>query len=76
MTKQEILTHIDHTQLKAFCTWEDIKKLCDEAIKYNTASVCIPPSYIERIKETYGDNLYLYCNRISSRLQYHRNKGI
>ena len=52
MTKQEILTHIDHTQLKAFCTWEDIKKLCDEAIKYNTASVCIPPSYIERIKET------------------------
>ena len=32
MTKQEILTHIDHTQLKAFCTWENIKKLCDEAI--------------------------------------------
>ena len=53
MTKQEILRHIDHTQLKAFCTWEDIKKLCDEAIEYNTASVCIPPSYIERIKETY-----------------------
>ena len=35
MTKQEILRHIDHTQLKAFCTWEDIKKLCDEAIKYD-----------------------------------------
>ena len=34
MTKQEILRHIDHTQLKAFCTWEDIKKLCDEAIEY------------------------------------------
>lgn len=38
MTNQEILSHIDHTQLKAFCTWEDIKKLCEEAIEYGTAS--------------------------------------
>ena len=69
MTKQEILTHIDHTQLKAFCTWEDIKKLCDEAIKYNTASVCIPPSYIERIKETYGDKINI-CTVIGFPLGY------
>ena len=59
MTKQEILSRIDHTQLKAFCTWEDIKKLCDEAIEYKTASVCIPPSYIERIHKTYGDKINL-----------------
>ena len=69
MTKQEILTHIDHTQLKAFCTLEDIKKLCDEAIKYNTASVCIPPSYIERIKETYGDKINI-CTVIGFPLGY------
>lgn len=57
MTNQEILSHIDHTQLKPYATWADIKKLCDEAIAYKTASVCIPPSYIERIKETYGDKI-------------------
>lgn len=69
MTNQEILNHIDHTQLKAFCTWEDIKKLCEEAIKYETASVCIPPSYIERIKETYGDKINI-CTVIGFPLGY------
>ena len=37
MTNQEILKHIDHTQLKAFATWQDIQKLCDEAAQYHTA---------------------------------------
>ena len=46
MTSQEMLSHIDHTQLKAFATWEDIKKICDQGMKYKTASVCIPPCYI------------------------------
>ena len=69
MTKQEILSHIDHTQLKAFCTWEDIKKLCDEAIEYKTASVCIPPSYIERIHKTYGDKINI-CTVIGFPLGY------
>ena len=46
MTDQKILSHIDHTQLKPFAKWEDIEKLCDEAVKYKTASVCIPPTYI------------------------------
>lgn len=57
MTKQEILAHIDHTQLKPFCTWEDIRTLCEEALEYQTASVCVPPSYIDRIKSTYGDKI-------------------
>ena len=57
MTKQEILSHIDHTNLKQTATWEDIKKLCDEAIEYKTASICIPPTYIERVRETYGDKI-------------------
>ena len=57
MDKSEILKHVDHTALKAFTTWEDIKKLCDEAIEFNTASVCVPPSYIKRIHDTYNDKI-------------------
>ncbi len=57
MTKEDILSHIDHPLLKPFATWEDIQKLCDEAIEYHTASVCIPPSYIERIHQKYGDKI-------------------
>ena len=69
MTKQEILAHIDHTQLKAFATWEDIKKLCDEAIEHQTASVCIPPAYIQKIQETYGDKINI-CTVIGFPLGY------
>ena len=39
MDQKEILKHVDHTQLRAFATWEDIQKLCEEAIEYETASV-------------------------------------
>ena len=53
MTNEEMLSHVDHTQLKAFATWEDIVKLCDEAVKYNCASVCIPPCYIARVHAAY-----------------------
>ncbi|MBQ8304609.1 MAG: deoxyribose-phosphate aldolase [Blautia sp.] len=53
MTTQEILSHIDHTQLKAFAAWEDIEKLCREALSLHTASVCIPPAYIGRIRENF-----------------------
>lgn len=55
MDKKEILSHIDHTQLKAFATWEDIVKLCDEAVEYRTASVCIPPAYVGRVHEAYPE---------------------
>jgi len=57
MTDKEILSHIDHTQLKPFATWEDIEKLCDEAVQYQTASVCIPPAYIKRVHDKYGDKI-------------------
>lgn len=53
MEDKEILSHIDHTQLKAFATWEDIQKLCEEAVRFGTASVCIPPSYIGRVHQAY-----------------------
>jgi len=71
MTIQEMLSHVDHTQLKAFATWEDIKKLCEEAIQFKTASVCIPSCYVKRVKETFGNKINIctvvgfplgYCN--------------
>lgn len=55
MTYGEMLHLVDHTLLKAFAPWEDIKKLCDEAAAYETASVCVPPCYIKRIRENYPE---------------------
>lgn len=48
-----ILNHIDHTLLKATASWTEIQALCEEALKYHTASVCIPASYIKRTADTY-----------------------
>lgn len=53
MEKQEIYSHVDHTQLKAVSTWQDIRKLCEEALAHHTASVCIPPSYVARAHERF-----------------------
>lgn len=53
MDTREILSHIDHTVLKAVTTEKDIDALCEEALKYGTASVCIPPSYVKYAKEKY-----------------------
>jgi len=47
----ELNSYIDHTNLKAYTTLKDIKKLCDEAIKYHFASVCVNPTYVESAKE-------------------------
>lgn len=57
MDKQDVLCRVDHTLLKAFANWEDIKSLCNEAIANKTASVCIPPCYTARVKQTYGDQI-------------------
>ena len=51
MTINEILKRCDHTLLAQTATSEDIKRLCDEGIKYRTASVCIPPCYVRFAKE-------------------------
>ena len=48
MTNEKILASCDHTLLKQQSTWQEIRALCDEAMKYHTASVCIPPCYLER----------------------------
>ena len=57
MELKEILTHVDHTLLKQESTWEQIKAICDDGIKFNTASVCIPPSYVKECAEYCGDKL-------------------
>lgn len=57
MDIKEILKRVDHTLLNQVCTFEEIKKLCDEGIEYNVASVCIPPSYVKRAKEYVKENL-------------------
>ncbi len=57
MEKQEILKRLDHTLLKQTATWEQIKKICDEGMEYQTASVCIPPCFVKRAKEYVGDKV-------------------
>ncbi len=57
MTQQEILSKVDHTLLKQTATWEQIKKICDDGMQYEVASVCIPPSFVKRAKEYVGDRL-------------------
>lgn len=51
MEVKEILKHVDHTLLTQTATWEEIKQICEDAIAYGTASVCIPPSYVKQAAE-------------------------
>ena len=51
MDIKEILKHVDHTLLLQGSTWEEIKQICDDAMKYETASVCIAPSYVKEAAE-------------------------
>ena len=69
MSNEEMLRHVDHTQLKPFATWEDIEKLCEEAIAYHTASVCVPPAYIRRIHDRFGEQINI-CTVVGFPLGY------
>ena len=69
MTASEMLSKVDHTQLKAFATWEDIVKLCEEAMEFHTASVCIPPAYVKRVHDKYGDKINI-CTVVGFPLGY------
>ena len=57
MDIKEILKHVDHTLLLQGSTWEEIKQICDDAMKYETASVCIPPCYVRQAAEYMGDRM-------------------
>ena len=73
MTNKEMLAHVDHTLLKPFATWEQIEKLCNEALKAHTASVCIPPCYVGKVHERFQDlNI---CTVIGFPLGYETTEG-
>lgn len=57
MEVKEILKHVDHTLLTQTATWEEIRQICDDAMEYGTASVCIPPSYVKQAKEYMQDKM-------------------
>ena len=57
MDIKRILAAVDHTLLTQGATWEEIRGVCDDGLKYHTASVCIPPSYVRQAKDYVGDAL-------------------
>ena len=59
MKRNEILKTVDHTLLAQTAVWDEIRVICDDAIAYGTASVCIPPSFIKKAKEYVGDKMKL-----------------
>ena len=69
MTDQEIFSRIDHTLLKAAASWQEITTLCDEAVCYKTASVCISPSYVKPVYTKYGKDVVI-CTVVGFPLGY------
>ena len=65
-----ILSHVDHTLLKPEATWDQIKTLCDEAMEFNCATVCIPPAYVKRAVDYVQGNLKI-CTVIGFPNGYH-----
>ncbi len=57
MNINEILSKVDHTLLSQSATWSEIKAICDDGIKYQTASVCIPASFVKQAKEYVGEKI-------------------
>ncbi len=57
MTRDEILRTVDHTLLDPCATWDEIRQICDDALTYGTASVCIPAAYVKKAKEYVGDKM-------------------
>ncbi len=57
MKTKDILSRCDHTLLAQGATWEQIREICDDGIRYGTASVCIPPSYVKQAKQYVGERV-------------------
>jgi deoxyribose-phosphate aldolase len=69
VTNQEIFSRIDHTLLKAAASWQEITTLCNEAVCYKTAAICIPPCYVKPVYAEYGKDLVI-CTVIGFPLGY------
>ncbi len=70
MDRKEILSKVDHTLLAQTATWEEIRQICDDAVSYGTASVCIPPSYVKQAKD-YLEGKVKICTVIGFPNGYH-----
>lgn len=57
MEKKEIFSKVDHTLLTQTATWEEIRQICDDAVAFGTASVCIPPSFVKQAHEYLGEKM-------------------
>jgi len=64
MKMKHILSKVDHTLLAQGAVWEEIKTLCDDAVKYGTASVCVAPSFVKRCAEYLDGKNVLVCTVI------------
>lgn len=69
MDKKTVFAHVDHTLLKPTATWAQIQALCDEAIAYGMATVCVPACYVKPIADAYGDKLKV-CTVVGFPLGY------
>lgn len=69
MDNKTILSHVDHTLLKPTASWEEIIQLCEAGVRHRTASVCIPPAYVARVKEMFDHQLTI-CTVIGFPLGY------
>lgn len=73
MEIKEILSYVDHTLLLQTATWDEIKAICDDGIRYGCASVCIPPSYVKKASE-YADGKIAICTVIGFPNGYNTTK--
>ncbi len=69
MDKKTVFAHVDHTLLKPTATWAQIQALCDEAIAYGMATVCVPACYVKPIADAYGNKLKV-CTVVGFPLGY------
>lgn len=70
MDQKQIFNKVDHTLLTQTATWSEIKEICDDAITYGVASVCIPPSYVKQVKEYVKEKMAV-CTVIGFPNGYH-----
>ena len=69
MDSRKLWSYIDHTLLKATATWDQIRKICDEAVEKGAASVCVPPAFVSRVREQYCASVTI-CTVIGFPLGY------
>lgn len=74
MNTKEILKHVDHTLLAAIATWDQIVQIAEDSIEYETASICIPQTYLKRLHDRYGEKVNL-CTVVGFPLGYNSTES-